>query len=322
MAAARSRRFTSTSFKPSQEAVSSSSSRSSCPTRTTSTPGSAKAPPHQEGPRLSDRSSGPLRRQVPSRRKAARSSRAPVSARGHRSRSGSGSPRVARSVPGSTPGCRTGTTGHCPRSSGAGWPRDEGRRPGPTLRPRPRPVSVVGETFDERPGLGHLYPWVVGQVGRSGDTHRAGGFRGGAPIAPSPIQPGRLEMLGGDDPLAQVVHPSEVGAVGGGHPAPHKQGFQSDFPLRPTPHRCAISLTGVVEVGSLQRPPVTNLLQYLVQILGCSSSHLLDTGPIEGRVHPPSPQVVILDRDQRCLVAPVLQHLTRAPQPGVEGVRS
>ena len=81
------------------------------------------------------------------------------------------------------------------------------------------------------------------------------------------------------------------------------------------PERCP----GVMQVGGPQRSPLTHLIEHLVQILGVLVLDPLQAAPLEVAVHSPSPQTVITNRDQRGLVTPVLEDLTRLPEPGVEG---
>ena len=79
-----------------------------------------------------------------------------------------------------------------------------------------------------------------------------------------------------------------------------------------------MALTRLGQVPGLQGPPLPHLSQHILDVLGMILLESDQPFPAQTLVHTPSKQTVMLGGDQRRFVAPVLEHLSRSPEPAVE----
>ena len=79
-------------------------------------------------------------------------------------------------------------------------------------------------------------------------------------------------------------------------------------------------LTRLGQVPGLQGSPVAHLFQHVRDVFRMVLLEIGEPFPAQPLIHPPSKQSMLIDRYQRSLVAPVLEHLSRSPQPAVEGI--
>jgi hypothetical protein len=134
---------------------------------------------------------------------------------------------------------------------------------------------------------------------------------------------GSAQHLRRQPPVGQQVDALEAGAPDGGHVAGQEQVRHHPLDGPPAPPAPRGHVGGQVEQGPIlglhladrQRTAGPHLGEHLVHQVGVAGRGLADAGPRVLLGHAPAEQRLALDRVERGLVTPILEHLAARPQP-------
>ncbi len=199
--------------------------------------------------------------------------------------------------------------------------------PRPEVAPRASPaldldrdqVARLDELPDTGARVGEAEPEVVAQVALGGHAHRAGRDSDQLALGVLGRRRGRGDHLRRQHPLGQVVEALEVPPPRRADLAGPEEPLDGALRIGPVPPGPGSLGASLGELGGGDRPPVADLLEdplHQVRTLVADPEHPAPCLGV-GTLHAPAKQRLKRDREERRLVAPVLEKAPGGPVGGV-----